>query len=479
MGGNLDNLFDINNLSVNSQFDFIKLRENCNQQDNFFSIHGDSPYEHSQFQCMYTSPLDYKTTNSKNNLSLMSINLQSINSKYSDLCELISSLKNNMSDPDIICVQELWQFPSNADFTIPGYHKLIYKLRRNNVQGGGVGIYIKSYLNFSVNSASSIFVDRIFESVVVDITVKNKKISVGSLYRPAVNHPELNTSQQFEQFIDLFNNLLSDLSDAGRDVFLLGDLNIDLLKCNSCSKTSQYIDTLFSYGFIQTITKPTTCTNTSATLIDHCITNFFTESHLSNILTCSLSDHFPFIYTIEMQNPHASPKANLTRDFSADNLNKFRDALNNISWNFVTVTDCPQEAYNLFSDFFSNLYELYFPLLSRRPNKNFNIIEPWCSTGILTSRRNKLKLGCLAAKNPIEINVTNFKNYRNLYNRVIKLAKKLYFEKELKRHQSNLKKTWSLLCMAIKRAPKNRNSNLSSLCINPLVTKTIFFDGFS
>ena len=56
--------------------------------------------------------------------------------------------------------------------------------------------------------------------------------------------------------------------------------------------------------------------------------------------------------------------------------------------------------------------------------------------------------------------------YRNTYNKIVKFAKKLYYENELSLHQSDLKKTWSLICLAINRKPKNKNNNLSSLCIN-------------
>ena len=48
----------------------------------------------------------------------------------------------------------------------------------------------------------------------------------------------------------------------------------------------------------------------------------------------------------------------------------------------------------------------------------------------------------------------------------MKLAKKLFYEKELVRHQSNLKKTWSIICLAIKRRSKNNSANLSFLHIN-------------
>ena len=53
-----------------------------------------------------------------------------------------------------------------------------------------------------------------------------------------------------------------------------------------------------------------------------------------------------------------------------------------------------------------------------------------------------------------------------MYNKLIKAAKKLYFEKQLALHQSDLKKTWSLICLAIKKVPKNNDVGLSFLSIN-------------
>ena len=51
------------------------------------------------------------------------------------------------------------------------------------------------------------------------------------------------------------------------------------------------------------------------------------------------------------------------------------------------------------------------------------------------------------------------------YNVVIRLAKKLYYERELKAAQSNLKKTWSILKNAINR-PSTKSSNIESLNID-------------
>ena len=87
----------------------------------------DSPYEISNFYCSYVDPLDYRLNSG--NISIMTFNIQCISSKFGEFKELISILSINKCAPEIICLQELWQFPDAAVFSLPGYSPLISKLR--------------------------------------------------------------------------------------------------------------------------------------------------------------------------------------------------------------------------------------------------------------------------------------------------------------------------------------------------------------
>ena len=58
-----------------------------------------------------------------------------------------------------------------------------------------------------------------------------------------------------------------------------------------------------------------------------------------------------------------------------------------------------------------------------------------------------------------------FKSYRNLYNKTIRAAKKLFFERELLLNQSNLKKSWDLIRMALNKKVE-KSSSISSLFVN-------------
>ena len=51
--------------------------------------------------------------------------------------------------------------------------------------------------------------------------------------------------------------------------YVLGDLNIDLLKYVEHRLTSSFVDILYSNNVFPLITKPTRETQTTATLIDH------------------------------------------------------------------------------------------------------------------------------------------------------------------------------------------------------------------
>ena len=77
-------------------------------------------------------------------------------------------------------------------------------------------------------------------------------------------------------------------------IYLLGDINIDFLKTDEHSPTSSFVDTLYSYNVFPLITKPTRVTKTSATLIDHILTNNLdSESrHKQGILCTDISDHY-------------------------------------------------------------------------------------------------------------------------------------------------------------------------------------------
>jgi exonuclease III len=461
--------FNLDDLVRDPSFNFL-FKLNCGDDPNeqnhdFLSTDlNDSPYARSSFHTNYYDVSQFSEKFCNNNkLSLLSLNIQSLPAKFEAFKELIMDLTLKNCTPDVICLQETWNVIDANLFALPGYQPLLFT-NRSSSQGGGVGIYLKSGLSYNVLKDKSIFIDKLYESLFIQITTDvGKKIIIGSLYRPNSNYSNLTATEQYNQFTELLLNTLSSF-DPSHEIILLGDMNIDVLKYDSSTQVSSYIDALFASGFLQTITKPTRCTSHSATLIDHAITNTIQSVYNTAILTKRISDHFPFV----VFSGFASPKPKKTfitfRDFSTTNINNFKTALSGCGWDGVTEDDNPETAYNNFHDTFSDLHNTFFQPKTIRFNKNFHKQEKWMTQGLLISRQTKLLLEKQHAKNPSEQLWNKFKKYRNIYNTTIRACKKSFYAYELESNSKNLKKTWSILNEVLKK-PKNKQK-ISSITDN-------------
>ena len=78
--------------------------------------------------------------------------------------------------------------------------------------------------------------------------------------------------------LDCKNNYLSQISEivskGGKQFFLLGDFNINLLNYNDHQPTNDFLDSLASNCFIPYILYPTRITSHLKTLIDNIFSNF-------------------------------------------------------------------------------------------------------------------------------------------------------------------------------------------------------------
>jgi len=103
-------------------------------------------------------------------------------------------------------------------------------------------------------------------SLFIEIVSSSKSSIVGVIYRP-------NTAPKTD--VDIFSSTLQDILDIinneHKHGVIIGDMNVDLLKFGYHPKTDEYLDSIFSHGFLLVITKPTK--PSSSALIDHIHTN--------------------------------------------------------------------------------------------------------------------------------------------------------------------------------------------------------------
>ncbi len=197
--------FSLSNLITDPKFDFLHqfLSNDYEQnQDSNLNVFNDvtaNPYDDLLINCNYYDESQFiqKFSNNKK-FSLLSLNIQSLPSKYNELCEFIYTLENAKCSPDVILLQETWKIVDKSIFPLRGYSELIHK-GRSAGQGGGVGLYLKTDLKFKILDEKSLFFDHVLESICAEITLPStKKIAIVSLYRPAAGHPTLSPVFQFE-----------------------------------------------------------------------------------------------------------------------------------------------------------------------------------------------------------------------------------------------------------------------------------------
>ena len=108
----------------------------------------------------------------------------------------------------MIAIQETWEIKNVNSLTLPSFHEFIYKTRSSS-RGGGVGFYIKRDLKFKIIEDFSIFNERIFESLCVEVEFSKNN---SALFIDC-NDPDV----AFFKFWDIFSTFF-DLSFPSRKV---------------------------------------------------------------------------------------------------------------------------------------------------------------------------------------------------------------------------------------------------------------------
>ncbi len=130
----MDNFsFGTDNLSSNPLFNLIDALNSESTDENsnlFYGNNSESPYSSSNFTTTYADPNSFVTKYAKENrLSFLSLNIQSLPSKYQELSDLIQLMSSTNCEPDIICLQETWFVIDPSFFPLPNYQTLIHSNR--------------------------------------------------------------------------------------------------------------------------------------------------------------------------------------------------------------------------------------------------------------------------------------------------------------------------------------------------------------
>lgn len=339
----------LNQVKMEQQYDLVHQLDTLinfddSEQNNCLSL--------SNPPCNYYSPGDtlalaesLLSDHDKSKYSVFSLNCRGLKAHIDDLKTLISHISSPKFQFDVIGLTEIFSISDNLNTDLQGYGNFIFKNRQaDDVNRGGVGIYIEDHFNFKQRSDLSIFIPHIIETIFVEIRHgNNKPIIIGCIYRP--NSPP---KADLDIFVNTISEVINLIKSENKEVILMGDLNIDLLKYNTHNKTNSFINGIFSGGLLPLITKPTRICDSTATLIDHILTNITSLDHVSGITITDISDHFGVFAIFKNKTKKYATELKFYRSFKEENIQNFSNMLRNVDFSPVYTTTDVNDSYNPF-----------------------------------------------------------------------------------------------------------------------------------
>ena len=392
-----------------------------------------------QDRCDYFELDDNKCwQNNRGDLTILQLNIRGLFGKQIELRNMLNSICG-VNKVDITLLQETWLTSENKNrLNIPGYKHFV--AHRPNKKGGGVSILINDELKSREIPLMDLGPST--ESIFVEIKLEDRRLVVGSMYRP----PNTKSSD----FITNFEKILKILKLSEKTDVIIGlDHNLDFLKASKHKETSLFINRVFDCGLLPCITRPTRITHSSASLIDSILVSGKLHDHcLSGIAISDLSDHLPCLITLtHFQKTNNRNLILEKKDVSSMNLKHVSSNLN-IDWPaFFQDTSDVSDAFEKFHGILTKSIENRCPMRKIKISKKRIIKEPWLTKGIISSSRKQLRLYKKSLTTKSEIDCEKYKQYRDCLQRIKRNCKRLYFSQQCERHKHNTKKLWETINM--------------------------------
>ena len=251
---------DINNAeSVGDDKSAICKNMQIHVVDNKHNIHGLIEKEKVTNMCaehVVTPKVIREST--KLNLHKKGINVSHLNvqSLLSSIDELRLWLKDNPYH--VFTLTETWldNTVHSSAIEIPGY---VFERIDRNRDGGGVGMYIKDDIQykrrFDLEYAN---IDAIWLETK---QVHRKPIIISSLY--------CRSQQDVPEYLNSLSEIMSDVTNENKEIFLMGNLNCDFLKENPATNHMAVFMDMFNLN--QLVTKVTKQQQSKYQLVKHCL----------------------------------------------------------------------------------------------------------------------------------------------------------------------------------------------------------------
>ena len=385
----------------------------------------------------------------------MHLNITSLNKHHDDLNELLLTLPFS---PKVICLSEVrLKNELSQNLNMHGY-KFIHKPSPTIV--GGVGMYISSTCSFEIIHKYNLNIQGC-EDLWIELTVNKVKRLIGVIYR----HPN---NSNVEQFLSVLNDNLQELTLHNKHCYILGDLNLNTFgSVNNIGL--KYLNMVKSYVCLSLITEPTRVTPTSATTIDHIISNEACYEVTPAVLQCKISDHHAVLCSISILDQQQSKKET-QKYFDLKNFDKKKfceDLQDSLNMHFVNIfSNIEMDLNSSFTKFLSvvrNVITKHAPIKIASRSQKQKQAKPWLTKGLLISIRRKQWLYKTQFLNGNSLGKDHFKMYSNTLNKLKQFSKKMYFHNEVETNKNNPKRMWNVLRTLLPNGKKQVSHEIPKL----------------
>lgn len=255
-------------------------------------------------------------------------------------------LESELRHFDVISLTETWldQRTHDSDIELSGY--ITYRRDREGDSHGGICVFVNNNV-FSKQRRDLEVPD--IECIWVELFINNRKILIGTFYRPPNSSPAVLAS------IENSTGLAFDTN--ARNIILTGDFNLNMAD----NRSSRKIDDLYlQYDMCQLITDPTHFTENSSSLIDLMLTSNKNDILLSGVgepfLNQNMRYHCPIYCVLKFFKQETTTYSRhiwlydrgnyqaLSREITSTDWEKFKHKdidiyANNVTEHLITVSD--------------------------------------------------------------------------------------------------------------------------------------------
>ena len=374
-------------------------------------------------------PLVKNNKGNNKSMKTMHINISSL-TKHHHLENLLSTLNTSF---DIIGITEtsfVKTSPPHINFDLTNYNS---EHTPTEAGAGGTLLYISNDITYKCRNDLNklLYSPGELESTFIEIMNTKKKIIVGCIY----HHPKMPIPYFNNYFL---NPILEKIGTENKEVIILGDFKIDLLKVEQENNNNNFLDILGSSMFLPQIILPTR----------------------------------------EMENMNPSMKLSdhkFRRNWKKFDENKFTKEFESTKWDRVLNLEekDTDESFHAFFNIFNNILAKHLPLekISRSQQKKGNR-KPWISKGILTSmkKRDSFLKKSIKSKSDEQKNyfLSQYKLYRNMIIKLCRKSKEDHYICFLNENTNDIKNTWKGV-KSIISSSKSKSKSPNSIITNKQV----------